>query len=362
MMIRIVCCSFLAWSGCVVAALSQPVNADPLKGIPPAVELPALKAGGAWVTVGKVAIPDELIVLFRIHGGERCFRDGKRLEASALPGDRSWQCLVTAGEGKAATEIARFRLEKQELQFAWSSGAANLADAELLRNAAGELVVARTNRLFAFRMPSELPSLELSFKEPTAAYYEIPHMPRLDGVLVEIDMQFAGSRGAGNWRLLGQGPALKPHDDRWFAESLRPAQWAVKIESTYAKNLKISATPVFWVANRNQLQPLTARNLTTAIHKLNTLEGLLAAKHQQQVASTPKIKVKKKKGKKGKAQFKPAPNPQADATGRELAALRGSKQNLQALLQFVNMQEAGNIHFRVSQDFNGFLLPILTTR
>lgn len=355
------CLAAVVWLNSTTAVFSQPVNADPLGGVPPAVNLPPLKPGGEWVTLCKVAIPDDLIVIFRIHGGERCFRDGKRIETKDLPGDRSWQCLVTNGEGKEPIEIARLRIEKKELQFAWSEGAATLSDAEMLRNTAGELVAARTNRLVAFRTPQQGTPLELSFKEPTAVYYEIPHMPRLDGVLVEIDMQFAGSQGAGNWRLLGKGPALKPHDDRWFAESLRPAQWAVKIESSYGKSLKISATPVFWVASRNQLQPLTAKNLIAAINRLNAYEAQLAARHQQLVASTPKIKVKKK-GKKGKAQYKPGPNPQADAAGRELAGVRGSRGNLQTLLQFVNANQAGSVHFRVSQDFNGFLLPVLTTR
>jgi hypothetical protein len=214
----------------------------------------------------------------------------------------------------------------------------------------------------AFRQPQQAQPLEISFKEATAVYYDIPNMPRLDKVLIEIDMKTAGRGGAGNWRLLGKGPGLKAHDDRWFAESLNPQQWAVKIESSHGKTQGIRATPVFWVTNRSKLQPLTATNLKNALQQLNAYEAKVAAAHAQLRANTPQVKVKGKGKGKGKAKYRPGPNPQADAAARELSSIRSAKANLNALQQFVAANQPGSIHFRISQDFDGFLLPVLLTR
>lgn len=360
-----VCISLVVVASCFVSgiAVAQPVNADPLAGLPPAVDLPEVKTG-EWVTLSKIAVPDDLILIFRLIGGDRCLKEGRRFETKELAGNRIWQVLITGAAGTAPVEVARFRVQDQQLQFAWIAGAEAIADAAMLSNTAGEFVVARTNRLVAFRKPQQAQRLEISFQESTAVYYEIPNMPRLDKMLIEIDMKAAGRGGAGNWRLLGNGPALKPHDDRWFAESINPGQWAVKIESSYGKTLKIRATPVFWIANRNKLQPLTATSLKTALNQLNAYEAKVAALHSQLRANTPQVKVKSKgKGKgKGKAKYRPGPNPQADAAARELNGVRAAKAKLTTLQQFVAANQPGSIHFRISQDFDGFLLPIALTR
>jgi hypothetical protein len=353
----IVACLFARLPSCA----AQPLVADPLAGLPGAVDLPEVKYTGAWVTLAPVALPDELIVLFRLIGGERCLSAGQKVETQELAGGRSWQCLVARGEGKDSLEIARFRIDKRQLQFAWSEGADSFAQAGLISNTAVELVAARTKRLVHLRRALQTAPLGLSFEETTAVYCDIANVPRLDSVIIELDMQSAGRGQAGNWRLLGKGAGLKAHEGRWFAESLNPGQWAVKIETSYGKNLKISATPVFWISDRTKLQPLTKQNLARAIQQLSAYETRLAARQTSRAENTSRIEIKKKKG-KGKGKSKPAPSPQASALSRELTGVRKSKGNLVALQQFVAQNQPGSIHFRVSQDFDGYLLPMAKTR
>lgn len=356
------CLMALALASSVCRAQAQPVNPDPLAGIPPAVDLPAMKAG-EWVTLSKVAVPDNLILIFRLIGGERCLAGGRKFETKELADNRSWQCMLTGAEGTPVIEIATFRVTNGELQFSWTAAAAETPEAAMLRNTAGEFVVARTNRLVAFRKPQQAAPLTISFEETTAVYYEIPDMPRLDNVLIEIDMKSAGRGGAGNWRLLGKGPALKAHDDRWFAESLAPGNWAIKLESSYGKTLKLSATPVFWTADRSKLQPLTRQNLARAIQQLSAYESRLMARQERRDEHAPRLFTQQLLvKKKGKGKGKRIPNPQPSSLARELAGVRQVKANLLSLQQFVATNQSGSIHFRVSQDFNGFLLPLLLSR
>src|SRR5262245_17717781 len=115
------CCSLaLLTASCLSgAAVAQTVNADPLAGLPPAVDLPPVD-NKDWAALSKIAVPDELVLIFRLIGGDRCLPGGRRFETKELAGNRSWQCLIVGGAGTEPVEVAKFRVQGGEFQFAWS--------------------------------------------------------------------------------------------------------------------------------------------------------------------------------------------------------------------------------------------------
>jgi hypothetical protein len=311
--------------------------------------LPPVTTTGKWSTLAKVAIPDNLIVLFSLRGGDRCLGSGKKVETKESAGGRSWQCLATTRDGAEPVEIGVFRIEKQNLQFAWSAGAEDFSSAGNLRNAAFEIAVAASKKVVGLRKPIKGDPLPISYDEPTAVYLEIPDVPRLDSVRIEIDMpspEYMSRRV--NWRLLGDGPALKGSNDRMWAESIRLGHFAVKLETVAGKNIKVTATPMFWIADREKPQRLTAKNLTTAIAQVEGYQKQLTAARDQ-------INVKKGATDAQKAQ--------RDAMTKELFTVRKTASDLEALQDFIKSTKLGNIHLKVSHELEpGYMVPLLTTK
>lgn len=324
-------------------------DADPLKALGSAVELPAVGSAGKWSTLAKTTIPDNLIVLFSLRGGDRCLGSGKKVEAKERADGRSWQCLATLRDGADPVEIGVFRIEKQNLQFAWSAGAADFPNAGNLRNAAFEITVAASKKLVGLRKPIKGEPLPISFDEPTSVLLDIPDAPVLSTVRIEVDMptpEYMSRRV--NWRLLGDGPALKANGDRMWAESIRLGHFAVKLETVVGKNIKVTATPMFWVADREKPQRLSAKNLATAISQVDAYQTQLTAARDQ---------ISKNKN------ANDAQKAQRDAMTKELSVVRKTASDLEALKDFIKSSKLGNIHLKVSHEMEpGYMAPLLTTK
>ncbi len=324
-------------------------DADPLKGLGTTVELPPLTPVGKWSTLAKVAMPDNLIVLFSLRGGDRCLGPGKKVELKELAGGRSWQCLAIEKEGTEPVEIGVFRIEKQQLQFAWSEGAEKISNAVGLQNGAFEIAAAASKRVVGLRKPLKGSPLAISFDEPSTVFLEIPNPPRLDSVKIEIDMPSPEYKSRNvNWRLLGDGPALKANGGELWAESIRLGHLAVKLESTFNKSLKITATPMFWIADREKPQRLTTKNLIAAIAQVNAYQTQLTATRDQ---------LSKNKN------ASDAQKAQRDAMTKELAIVRKAASDLETLQDFVETTKLGNLQLKVSHEIEpGFAVPLLTTK
>jgi hypothetical protein len=354
--------------GCVLISLDTPASAqnkndkkkaspaaakesetDPLKALGAAVDLPPMSPAGKWSTLAKTTIPDKLIVLFSLRGGDRCLGKGKKVEAKERADGRSWQCLATLKEGMEPVEIGVFRIEKQNLQFSWSEGAADFPGAALLRNAAFEIAVGTSKKLVGLRKPIKGDPLPISYDEPTSVFLEIPDAPVLSTVRIEVDMptpEYMSRRV--NWRLLGDGPALKASDDRMWAESIRLGHFAVKLETSAGKFIKVTATPMFWVADREKPQRLSAKGLATALAQVEAYQKQLTTARDQI------------SGKKGATDAQKA---QRDAMTKELALVRKTASDLEALQDFIKSNKLGNIHLKVSHEMEpGYMAPLLTTK
>lgn len=318
---------------------------DPLKALGTAVDLPPVTPADKWATLAKTTIPDNLIILFSLRGGERCLGLGKKVEVKELAGGRSWQCLATLREGAEPVEIGKFRIEKGAVQFAWSSGAADLPGAGLLRNAAFEIAVGTSKKVVGLRKPIKGESLEITYDEIASVLLDIPDAPVLSSVRIEVDMPSPEYRSKNvNWRLLGDGPALKGSDDRMWAESIRLGRLAVKLETTAGRNIKLTATPMFWIADRDKPQRLTLKNITTAVAQVDAYQDQLTKQRDA---------LSKNKG----------PAAQRDAMTKELAVVRKANSDLADLQDFMKTTKLGKMHYKVSHELEpGYIVPLLTTK
>ncbi|QDU26824.1 hypothetical protein ETAA8_19070 [Anatilimnocola aggregata] len=323
-------------------------DSDPLKGLGVAVDLPAIAPVGKWATLGKVTVSEKLIVVMSLRYGDRCLGPGKKVELKERDDGRSWQCLATEREGAEPVEIAVFRLDQGALQFAWSAGAEQVSNAGSLKNASFEIAVAASKKVVGLRKTMRGKPLALSWDEPTTEYYEIADPPRLDSLRIEIDMPRAEFKSRNvSWRLLLDGPALKASGGVAWAEAIRPPHLLVKIDSSFSKSLKVTATPMFWIADREKPQRLTAKGLTTAITQLNAYEA--------------KLNLARSSLPKGKS-ANDASKAQYDAITKELAAVRKAGDDLASLQEFVKEIKLGGIQLKVFQEVDGQTTTLLTTK
>jgi hypothetical protein len=178
---------------------------------------------------------------------------------------------------------------------------------------------------------------------------DIPDAPVLSTVRIEVDMptpEYMSRRV--NWRLLGDGPALKASDDRMWAESIRLGHCAVKLETTAGKNIKVTATPMFWVADREKPQRLSAKNLATAVAQVEAYQTQLTAARDQITKAKNATDAQKAR---------------RDAMTKELAVVRKTANDLEALQDFIKSHKLGNIHLKVSHEMEpGYMAPLLTTK
>jgi hypothetical protein len=320
-------------------------EADPLKALGTAVDLPPVTPTGKWVTLGKTTIPENLIILFSLRGGDRCLGSGKKVETKEQAGGRSWQCLATMRDGAEPVEIGVFRIEKGAVQFAWSSGAESFSGAGLLRNAAFEIAVGTSKKVVGLRKPIKGEPLEIGYDEISSVLLDIPDAPVLSSVRIEIDMPSPEYRSKNvNWRLLGDGPALKGSDDRMWAESIRLGRLAVKLETTAGKNIKLTATPMFWIADREKPQRLTQKNITAAVAQVDLYQDQLTARRDALTKNK-------------------AATAQRDAMTKELAEVRKANSDLVDLQDFVKTVKLGKMHYKVSHELEpGYVVPLLTTK
>jgi hypothetical protein len=327
------------------ASATPAADADPLKALGAAVDLPPIMPTGKWVTLGKTTIPENLIILFSLRGGDRCLGSGKKVETKELADGRSWQCLATLRDGAEPVEIGVFRVEKGAVQFAWSSGAEDFPGAGLLRNAAFEMAVGKSKKVVGLRKPIKGEPLEIDFEEISTVLLDIPDAPVLSSVRIEVDMPSPEYRSRNvNWRLLGDGPALKGSDDRMWAESIRLGRLAVKLETTAGKNIKLTATPMFWIADREKPQRLTLKAITTAVAQVDA--------YQKQLTATRDALTKSKTA-----------TAQRDAMTKELAEVRKANSDLVDLQDFVKSVKLGKMHFKVSHELEpGYVVPLMTTK
>lgn len=331
------------------APAPKEVEADPLKGLGTAVDLPPVTPTGKWATLAKTAIPENLIIAFSLRGGDRCLGTGRKVELKELADGRTWQCLATQRDGTEPVEIGVFRVDKQNLQFAWSAGAEGFPSAGNLRNAAFDIAVGKSKKMVGLRKPIKGDPLPISYDEPTSVFLDIPDAPVLSTVRIEIDMpspEYMSRRV--NWRLLGDGPALKGTSDRMWAESIRLGHFAVKLETTAGKNIKVTATPMFWINDREKPQRLSAKGLATAIAQVSAYQKQLTAARDQ---------ISSKKG------TTDAQKAKRDTLTKELAVVRKTASDLEALQAFTKSTKLGNIHLKVSHELEpGFLAPLLVTK
>lgn len=323
-------------------------DADPLKGLGASVDLPPVMPTGKWATLAKVTIPDNLIMLFSLRGGEKCLGSGKKVETKEQT-NRSWACMARLRDGAEPVELGVFKFENGTLQFAWSKGAEDFPGAGLLRNAAFETAVGTSKKVVGLRKPIKADPLEISYDEIAFTLLDIPDAPVLSSVRIEVDMPSPQYNGRNvNWRLLGDGPALKGSDDRMWAESIRLGRLAVKLETTAGKNIKLTATPMFWIADREKPQRLTAKNIANALAQV---EG-----YQKQLTAT---RDSLSKGKN----INDAQKAQRDKLTRELATVRKANSDLADLQDFMKSTKLGKIHLKVSHELEpGYMVPLLTTK
>ncbi len=326
-------------------APAKAADADPLKALGAAVDLPPISPTGKWTTLGKTTIPDNLIILFSLKGADRCLGLGKKVETKELAGGRSWQCLATVRDGAEPVEIGVFRIAGGAVQFAWSSGAESFSGAGLLRNAAFEIAVGTSKKVVGLRKPIKIQPLEIDYDEISAVLLDIPDAPAASSLRIEIDMPSPQYRSKNvNWRLLGDGPALKGSDDRMWAESIRLGRLAVKLETTSGKSIKLTATPMFWIADREKPQRLTQKNITTAVAQVDAYQDQLTASRDA---------LSKNKG----------ATAQRDAMTKELAEVRKANSDLADLQDFIKTTKLGKLHFKVSHELEpGYVVPLLTTK
>lgn len=327
------------------APATPAADADPLKALGTAVDLPPVTPTGKWTTLGKTTIPENLIILFSLRGGDRCLGSGKKVETKELADGRSWQCLATLRDGAEPVEIGVFRIEKGAVQFAWSSGAEDFPGAGLLRNAAFEMAVGKSKKVVGLRKPIKGEPLEIDFEEISTVLLDIPDAPVLSSVRIEIDMPSPEYRSRNvNWRLLGDGPALKGSDDRMWAESIRLGRLAVKLETTAGKSIKLTATPMFWIADREKPQRLTLKAITTAVAQVDA--------YQKQLTATRDALTKSKTA-----------TAQRDAMTKELVEVRKANGDLADLQDFIKSTKLGKMHYKVSHELEpGYVVPLLTTK
>jgi hypothetical protein len=330
-------------------ATKAPADTDPLKALGTSVDLPPVTSIGKWSTLAKTTIPDNLIVLFSLRGADKCLGSGKKVELKEAADGRSWQCLATLRDGAEPVELGVFRIEKGALQFAWSSGAQDFPGAGQLRNAAFEIAVGTGKKVVGLRRPIKAEPLAVSYDEPSFVMLDIPDAPPYSTIRIEIDMPSPEYNGRKvNWRLLGNGPALKGSNDRLWAESIRLSNFAVKLETVAGKNIKVTATPMFWVADREKPQRLSEKTLTAALNQLNAYQSQLTAARDQ-LSKTKNLN--------------DALKAKRDAMGKQLSAVRKTATDLENLLGFVKSTKLGNIHLRVSHELEpGFIVPLLTTK
>ena len=325
------------------------VDADPLKGLAASVDLPPVAPAGKWSTLAKTTIPEKLIVLFSLRGADKCLGAGKKAELKEAADGRSWQCLGVLRDGAEPVELGVFRIEKGALQFAWSSGAEDFPGAGQLRNAAFEIAVGTSKKVVGLRKPIKSEPLTVSYDDPSFVLLDIPDAPVLSSVRIEIDMPSPEYKSKNvNWRLLGDGPALKGSDDRMWAESIRLGHFAVKLETVAGKNIKVTATPMFWIADREKPQKLSTKNLAAALGQVATYQTQLTAARDQ---------LSKNKN------LNDAQKAQRDAMTKELAVVRKTASDLENLQDFIKTTKLGNIHLKVSHELEpGYMVPLLTTK
>lgn len=324
-------------------------DADPLKGLGTSVDLPPVTPAGKWSTLAKTTIPENLIILFSLRGADKVLGAGKKVELKEAAGGRSWQCVATQREGIEPVELGVFRIEKGALQFAWSSGAEDFSGAGQLRNAAFEIAVGTSKRLVGLRKPIKGEPLEISYDDPSFVMLEIPDAPVLSTVRIEIDMPSPEYKSKNvNWRLLGDGPALKGSNDRMWAESIRLGHFAVKLETVAGKNIKVTASPMFWIADREKPQKLTAKNLAAALGQVDAYQTQLTTTRDQ---------LSKSKS------LSDAQRAQRDAMTKELSVVRKTASDLETLQDFIKTTKLGKIHLKVSHELEpGYVVPLLTTK
>lgn len=331
------------------ATKSPAADADPLKGLGTSVDLPPVTPPGKWATLAKTTIPENLIILFSLRGADKFLGAGKKVELKEAAGGRSWQCIATQRDGADPVELGVFRIEKGALQFAWSSGAEDFPGAGQLRNAACEIAVGTSKKLFGLRKPIKGEPLEISYDDPSFVMLDIPDAPVLSTVRIEIDMPSPEYNSKNvNWRLLGDGPALKGSNDRMWAESIRLGHFAVKLETVAGKSIKVTASPMFWIADREKPQKLTAKNLTAALGQIGAYQTQLTAARDQ---------LSKSKS------LSDAQRAQRDAMTKELSVVRKTASDLETLQDFIKTTKLGKIHLKVSHELEpGYMVPLLTTK
>ncbi|WP_425617834.1 hypothetical protein NA78x_001523 [Anatilimnocola sp. NA78] len=335
--------------GPAAQAPAKPVDeSDPLKGLGAAVDLPAITPASKWSTLAKTNIPEKLIVSLSLRFGDRCLGPGKQVELKERADGRSWQCLAKENATAEPVEIGLFRIEGGAIQFAWSEGAQQVTGAGGLKNASFDISVGTSKKTVGLRRTQKIKPLALSLDEPTTEYYELEDPPRLDSLRVEVDMPRAEFKSKNvSWRLLIDGPALKANGGSMFAEAIRPPHLLVKIDSSFNKTLKLTATPMFWIADREKPQRLTEKGLTTAITQLNAYEA--------------KLNLTRSSLPKGKSANDVA-KAQSDAITKELAAVRKAGNDLASLQEFLKEIKLGGIHLKVVQEVDGQTTTLLTTK
>jgi len=330
------------------APAKKAVENDPLKGLGTAVDLPAIVSVGKWSTLAKTSIPEKMIVVLSLRYGDRCLGPGKMVELKERADGRSWQCLAKENATAEPVEIGLFRIEGGAIQFAWSEGAQQVAGAGGLKNASFDIAVSTSKQTVGLRRTHKIKPLALSLAEPVTEYYELEDPPRLDSLRVEVDMPRAEFKSKNvSWRLLIDGPALKANGGSMFAEAIRPPHLLVKIDSSFNKTLKLTATPMFWIADREKPQRLTEKGLATAVAQLNAYEA--------------KLNLTRGALPKGKS-ANDAAKAQSDAITKELAAVRKAGDDLASLQEFVTKVKLGGIHLKVFQEVDGQVTTLLTTK
>lgn len=161
-----------------------------LAGLPAAVDLPAIgDAAAASVLIGNVTLAENQTLQARLVDGSGG-RGSSAFKLSPAPAPAKTTWLVEAVEGESAGKIGEVKLEKNELQFAWSPNI-DPAKAGPLRNAKLWLAVGAERKAISLRKPIEVEPLLFAI-EPVQIRHQIPGLPDAS----DIGLEFLGDEGA----------------------------------------------------------------------------------------------------------------------------------------------------------------------
>lgn len=311
--------------------------ADPLAGLPKAVELPPLDAGKPKL-LGKMAVADNAIIIISLLGADRVLPAGRTVELKEGDNGRSWSFFSAPRTGAEPISIAELRLEKQDLTFAWSESAIDFPGAAGLKNGALQISAGPSKRLLPLRTMQAGEALVFALEEPATVSVDLADAPRLDGVKMEFDLptiEHGGKRV--NWRIVG-GATLKANDSV-VAQSIRLPNLVMRVETSLVRGFKLTATPLFWSVDPKKTLPLTAKRLNGALGELKAYQAQLEAA-QKQLGKTKST-------------------PQSAALSKELSGVKKAIAELTTLGEFVDSKPKGVISYRLFHEVEGHPVDLI---